>query len=1408
MIQKNFKNSLNSYLKSLLRSSLLIIGWSVILNVSCTSPTNKRDSFREQEGWTIHDIQHFRLPVFMETIETKVGDEEQSARAADEKTEKEPSGKLLKKARWIDAPLTEKHLKELGALRIKTASQGELVKNSTSQEGVFVDSSSSISFINRYYKLDYEFLDVNLPVGTNMEAVKNDPIKLRAFLLGKTKDFYGFPDTVYYILPHLEGNYLIFYRLGKPETIPYDQVPIARKVGDFLATPMIGYPVRYCLPEQDRNRYGEVIERAVPNCEGISIQSAEYVRFQSGEENRHPFQYLEKPDLFSTDFFSGHWLYLKTEIQSNTKRANQINNQPFKTVNLVEFRKRSDYLIAVDSSQYGMEEKDRDQFLFIPVKWQEYETDQDIGVFNSFVEREKAPAKKDTERPYFLLDFQSLKDIDSSMVSGTRTVQNIFITDDFLSFNIEINQKGASPTIIKYAFKRAEKNPDYPEKQWNDKDSTQFHPTSHIKQKRYSKVVNHTKKDSEKFYRIIRFNPNQKEIRWHFSTQTSEDEWVRDFGRQAIDLINAEFQEAGKYSPRKMEVNLDESEDKELGDIRYNILNLMFTETTANSVFGVGSNRTHPITGEIISATANVWVSYIVEQYIHLIRKYIRFHVWPLPWKILPTSPGVSDFLHEKIQKLCPEVVDFIGTHKGVVPPLHPMRSSKEPLNDKELQIQCSRKMARVPILAITLQALRQSLGFRYILSASADKENYYESYDEIEEVFGDLKKRHKVASPIWEDNLTDSHKTPPHYSSVMDYSLEDFPQLSVPGKYDLAATRYLYFDQLEVVDDKGRVEGLITLNSNEKNISESLREGPVLFTSLDSGESVPREIKENQLKKYYVCGGANVYLLGAKLADVTGGDPFCSKWDYGETPKEVVENKIRQMKDSMMLNARRYESSRLDESGIFKRQLTPILPDRKLVWLPDVMEMQKFSVQEVIKKWTKLRSQALDAIGKKLVDFSFFIESDIEEYENIIQKAIQREKDSSLQQMTEEKRQACESQIDGLKNGITKDECEPYSEIEAYYEIVPLLQSFYKELLFIPPKNCIYQQTKGSSTSYKSMALEVIRARVEADYSTHYSGSGSAENRKVLIDCQSEVVKDWAEKNNLGDFIAEVGVFSSPVKYYINPMKEDPLDEFSISMHDRFNAIFADYLRVFFLEPRFGREVIQEVEKLLLEGFDMNPYLDRKALQKALDFPSTGTLPQLPRFTSYEITTIFPLAQSHRINFIRLIHDIRGLVKEVLRKEEATKQLDVHTMLLTEEPSVLLLRLNRLTANSNQAKSQMSTVYGKDWPFILQTYEEYLEEFNTPEKQKDNPFAQFFMNSSSIINLVQVEGDNKLYIPFDSEQSVFAKLFRQYNKYKKCFEGASVDYSCEEEREIEREGYIQLIESALRTGKEETLAD
>ena len=102
----------------------------------------------------------------------------------------------------------------------------------------------------------------------------------------------------------------------------------------------------------------------------------------------------------------------------------------------------------------------------------------------------------------------------------------------------------------------------------------------------------------------------------------------------------------------------------------------------------------------------------------------------------------------------------------------------------------CAWKLAIPKILQVNLHEMGHGFGLRHLFSASADKANYYEDYDEIRELFGD---------EIIED-VSESYTEPAQYSAVMDYTAQQYPKLTVPGKYEIAAIRFIYFDKVKLV--------------------------------------------------------------------------------------------------------------------------------------------------------------------------------------------------------------------------------------------------------------------------------------------------------------------------------------------------------------------------------------------------------------------------------------------------------------------------------------------------------------------------------------------------------------------------------------------------------------------------------
>ncbi|MCZ0933431.1 MAG: hypothetical protein OXJ52_09825 [Oligoflexia bacterium] len=822
------------------------------------------------------------------------------------------------------------NLEEL--LRIRTVSEeGKKIKISSGLDNIYIDTN--IPFLNEYEIVDYTFPQKKMTA--QQKTLKK--------LLGKIREFKGFPGTDYYILPHFVGNYLILYKLSPPDKIPYNELPLAKRIGDMLAVPFVGYSLEYCQAEKLRgsNNIKETLKNR-PLCKGRKSEAAEYVRLW--EHNKQVFEYQPKLDFFQKNFFEGQWLYHKTRIRSPMNSEGTIEHTPFQKAKLVEFYPVPGKMDVLEVN--NLRQEDEERILFIPVKWTDYEIARDSENLDpSFSERLKNSPK--TTQPYLEIKFDELitNELDH-IEKGGKSLKSVIITNDYISFDIEAITGGVATHLIKHAFKRYIENTDYKEKQWFKTDNLLF-PLHSIKRKYYEDPTDHTLSDEDRFKRAIRFNTHSTEILWHFSKQTSKLAWIRNLGHEATDLLNTALQAAGRGSNHQIKIVLDGSLDKELGDIRYNILNLIHSEGETPKEFEWGPNIANPITGEVISATANVWVTHILSNYISIIRNYIRFHVYPPAWTIQPFSEktanfidenvntknlqcadlsqkplGTTPFLHEKITSICEEVSDFITDNEGKT--FHP---KGPPLQDDDVVNSCAQKLAQAKILQSILNSMLRSFGLKDMPSASVDIENFYKN-SEIEEFFG------KTSSEV----TTDSHPEPPQYSSVMGYMNTEYPILAVPGKLDIAVLRFLYFDKVEKAEG-GFLDIPSGADKDPNNPQKSILK-------------MAQDCKED-LKNYKMCG--------------LNKDPLlCSRNDYGISPLEIVSNQICLMHNHLLSSRNRYDSDK-----------------------PPKYSSNPRFLKDIYKKWEEYRDEILAGNEKSILDYSFLNPDHINEYNQIIETAL-----------------------------------------------------------------------------------------------------------------------------------------------------------------------------------------------------------------------------------------------------------------------------------------------------------------------------------------------------------------------------------------------------------------------------------
>ena len=1080
-----------------------------------------------------------------------------------------PYPALSSKGGYPQDMLNSENLSKL--VKLKTVSRGQKVVVSSAQENIQIDPS--ISFINKYQILDYEI--------HNAKSSKTN--KYIAGLIGKTEKFEGFPDTTYYILPVFEGNYLLLYKLGPKDKIPYDELPLARRVGDMLAVPFLGYPIKYCIPEVipdiNRRKTGQYL----PQCEGIPLRFAQYVKLR--EEDKQVFKYDKKTDLFPKDFFSlkeadkkeadcdkkpelflkeetnkdesNNWFFVRTVVKApkDSLVGHHLKPSWFNSVaNLVEFEPL-DNTLNVREAYNNIDDQDKRGSLFIPIEWVDYQIQRDAENLNSSFSEELKTDTLNQERRYFKIEFDKLVENETEY-GGEKSLKAVVIKDDYFSFDVEVAVTTGS-YLIKYAFYKKPVNFCYVAKQWFEEDSAQYFPSFAKERRYYETEEQHSPEDQDQYLRLTRFDPKAGEIRWYFSKQTPKDKpWIRELGRLAVKLTNRAFEEAGKYKCKdsddcdpddyKIKVILDESEDKEVGDIRYNILNLMFTKGKPSSgLLGLGPNIANPITGEVLSATANVWISNMLNLYTNRLKYYIRFEIYKPSWFLEPFSPeitedlkeelyklvcdedeacmdrpfqamGVSPFYNERIKALCPEVNRFIKDNKyKTYDPENP------DLKDKDIIDSCAKKLAFLPTLGLTLHEMFHGLGQRHVFSASVDTENFYRDYKEIEGkegIFGTLVS--DTMKDIFKEDLpyvkgVKTHPQPAKYSSVMDYADLSNPTLFVPGKLDIDTFRFIYFDQV-LLEDGGFLDVPAGANSDSKNPQKSINQ-----TAEEQNK------KPNQYN--VLCGGEK---MDKDYKEETNPDqPLCTMWDYGANPLEIVINNILVFHNEELMNGR----NRYDSDGA------------------TIMSSIKEDIEKLYNKWKEKRDEVLSSIDTTIEDYAFFNPDHVTDYK-----------------------------------GIIEGEAKKNSDFKSYYNIRGPIFDYLRRLLFMPTKHCIY---KGDWDTHV-VSLDKIRDLAKADW-TNYP----EDTREKLINCQSPVVGKLTE--GLGSFVTEVGFFNGGTLSYLLRPKRSEIDR-----HDETSAFqvwsnVKDLISELIPEPDFGQRYYEGFEDYMFKGTYLNPYITKGKIPK-----------------------------------------------------------------------------------------------------------------------------------------------------------------------------------------------------------------
>ena len=857
-------------------------------------------------------------------------------------------------------------------LLIKTSKEGALVSTSAvSNMETGLKLSDDVNFKNKFYiPNSYTILE-------GKADDKDVPFLLN--FLPKDEEFRGALDTEYRIIFKSMGNRLVLFKAVENlddlpdiewtsaqifrdgEIIGYEAKSYKKEEGDYYAIPFIGYNFLYCKAESLEDKNDIKTKKSRLNCEDSHLQDGDYIKLKL--ETKEVFDPLldSKKDLFPSDYFDGLWYFSYSAIEANTPEGEVFDN--YRKAWLVMMEKEGDLLTLKDMSG-DVEYRNRKARLKLPVKWLDFELAQNgNGHWEVFGEREKKSSDK-VKRPYAQIDF--------NYIPGGKFLE-LIVEPNYFSVIHEITQKDGSAIKWKSSFLKVQgPSSDCSNKKDEAKclkvklaDKEKFAPRKWFKEdhKHVFGIMPTVPQDesqrgetteTERFdhYRMIRFNTQltdeeekrakTKVIKWYFSKNSTKDSEYRELAEKAVEIYDQAFRHLTKNRDEKIRVELIKGEEKDLGDLRHNIINLVKTKDIVRRgnyiLFGVAPSNANPDTGQIIGATANIVIHNQEGVFDKKVRDYIRYEVFQKDKRTDAENKihAVSPYLRSQIQERCPEVkkaIKDIKNIKGLYP--------RAELNDRDIIISCGEKLTKQSILSLILHEMGHNFGLAHNFQASVDHENYYETEEEIRAVFPQI----------------DSMEDLAHSSSVMDYLKLDQLAMNYLGKYDLAALRYLYLDELELKDGSFKDLKIPVALKSQKALSEDL-------------------LKER--KKYLHCSDEDLNSPQIMM---------CDDRDYGSNPKEIVQEHILSIRRDFNKSRYRYDLDPILFSSILPSvNLRPNTHKNELSYLGDYYD-----------KWLKLRNDYLIRIGADPVVYLLGDQDAIDSYDTLIKEGLTNNEEYAL---------------------------------------------------------------------------------------------------------------------------------------------------------------------------------------------------------------------------------------------------------------------------------------------------------------------------------------------------------------------------------------------------------------------------
>lgn len=507
----------------------------------------------------------------------------------------------------------------------RTLRTREIIARPSNTQSAKLSVEEGTDFFNDFGIVKYEIDYVD---ASDIQISDNLP------LLGKA-------NTTYDLVYELTESYLKMYKVGPESSIPFTELTYARQdlVPGKFAVPIWAIPITYMRDERvlnENNKGTNIIERRRVEIRNKSDWQLAQI-YQLDMKGGQAFKALSKPDIFKKDYFKGEWYFYAVLSKARPNDNNVIvggvinpvtDETRFESANRVKFEIKENEMIVYDLNiDQEIDANDLTNLvsaLHLPIKNVSFRIDQK-GRFERGLEEIEEKDKSWVNKPYIQFEWDKFTGgFYNGALSALLTkpsLSDFRIAKDYFSFVVRYEQDGVE---YRYSFRRnnpAERE-SYTKRKFFEDDQSFFGYFSASRQD-VPNFRNTRLEDVDKLTSLTRFNPKSKEIVFHLSNNSPVNtpfaKVIEDATAKALEYWDAAFKAAGT----DITVRLDRSKRVDLGDHRYNIVNVIDSVYSTGGLLGYGPSLADPFSGEIISATSNVYVGLMRDSVAAGIRNYL-----------------------------------------------------------------------------------------------------------------------------------------------------------------------------------------------------------------------------------------------------------------------------------------------------------------------------------------------------------------------------------------------------------------------------------------------------------------------------------------------------------------------------------------------------------------------------------------------------------------------------------------------------------------------------------------------------------------------------------------------------------------------------------------------------------------